>query len=90
VGNTLRTLCAAAYTTLYHSIFPLDLERFRYYQAIAALHRLAMFSLMRARGPESAGFRSGAIAEVTPAVLRALARRVTRLTGVPMPLSGRV
>ncbi len=84
-GNTLRALCAAAYVTLYHSIFPLDLERFRYCQSVAALHRLVMFSLMRARGPESAGFRPRAIAEVTPAVLRLLARRVARLTGVPAP-----
>ena len=84
-GNTLRALCAAAYVTLYHSIFPLDLERFRYCQSIAALHRLAMFGLMQARGPESAGFRPRAIAEVTPAVLRLLARRVARLTGVSVP-----
>jgi aminoglycoside phosphotransferase (APT) family kinase protein len=50
VGNTLRALCAATYVTLYHSILPLDLERLRYYQVVAALYRLAMFSLMRARG----------------------------------------
>jgi hypothetical protein len=87
VGNILRTLCAATYVTLYHSIFPLDLERFRYCQAVAALHRLATFSLIRSRGPESAGFRPRAITEVTPAVLRALARRVTRLTGVSVPLT---
>jgi aminoglycoside phosphotransferase (APT) family kinase protein len=87
MGNTLRMLCAAAYVTLYHSIFPLDLERFRYYQAVASLHRLAMFSLMRARGPESSGFRHQAIAEVTPGVLRALARRITRLTGVSVPFN---
>jgi aminoglycoside phosphotransferase (APT) family kinase protein len=81
VGNTLRALCAATYVTLYHSILPLDLERLRYYQAVAALYRLAMFSLMRARGAESAGHRPQAIAEVTPAVLRALSRRIARLTG---------
>lgn len=90
LGNTLRMLCAATYVTLYHSIFPLDLERFRYCQSVAALHRLVMFSLIRTRGPESAGFRPGAIAEVNPAVLRHLASRVARLTGVSMPLSARV
>ena len=87
VGNTLRLLCAATYVTLYHSLFRLDLDRFRYYQTVAALHRLSMFSLMRMRGPESAGLRPRAIAEVTPAVLHALSRRVTRLTGVSLPLS---
>jgi aminoglycoside phosphotransferase (APT) family kinase protein len=87
VGNILRTLCAAAYTTIYHSIFPLDLERFRYYQAVAALRRLATFSLMRARGPESAGFRPQAIVEVTPAVIRSLARRLAHLTGASIPLT---
>jgi len=81
VGNTLRALCAATYVTLYHSIVPLDHERLRYYQAVAALYRLAMFSLMRAQGAESAGHRPQAIAEVTPAVLRALSRRIARLTG---------
>ena len=81
VGNTLRALCAATYVSIYHSILPLDLERLRYYQAVAALYRLAMFSLMRARGAESAGHRPQALAEVTPAVLRALSRRIARLTG---------
>ena len=90
VGNSLRMLCAATYVTLYHSIFPLDRERFRYHQAVAALHRLAMFSLMRARGPESVGFRPRATVEVTPAVLRSLSRRIAQYTGASMPLSERV
>jgi aminoglycoside phosphotransferase (APT) family kinase protein len=89
-GNTLRMLCAATYVTLYHSLFPLDLRRFRYYQSVAALHRLAMLSFIRTRGPESAGFRPGAIAEVTPAVLRHLASRVARLTGVSLATSLRI
>jgi len=86
VGNTLRTLCAATYLTLYRSILPLDSERLRYYQAVAALNRLTVFSLMRARGPESVGYRSRAIAEASPAVLRHLARRLARLTGVSVHL----
>src|SRR4029077_6888653 len=87
VGNTLRTLCAATYLTLYRSILPLDFGRLHYYEAVAALYRLAVFSVMRARGPESVGYRPRAIAEVSPAVLRHLARRLAHLTGVSVPLS---
>jgi aminoglycoside phosphotransferase (APT) family kinase protein len=86
VGNTLRTLCAATYLTLYRSLLPLDFERLRYYQAVAALYRLAVFSLMQARGPESVGYRPRAMTEASPAVLRHLARRLARLTGVSVPL----
>ncbi len=82
VSNTFRALCPALYVALYHSIFRLDFERFRYCQGVAALHRLATFGLMRMRGAEAAGFRPQAISEVTPTVLRLLARQVGRVSGV--------
>ena len=40
-----------------------------------------MLGMMRVRGPESVGFRPGAISEVTPSVLRLLNRYVARKTG---------
>lgn len=86
VGNTLRRTFTALYLPLYHAMAPLDLKRFRYYQAVAALLRLSMLGMMRARGPETVGFRPEAAAEVTPAVLRLLSRYATVKSGVPVRL----
>ena len=55
VGNGLRASFAALYMPLYHAMAPMDFERFRYCQAVAALLRLSMMGMMRARGPEVRG-----------------------------------
>lgn len=86
VGNGLRASFAALYMPLYHAMAPMDFERFRYCQAVAALLRLSMLGMMRARGPEVVGFRREAIAEVTPAVLRLLSRYATRKSGASVRL----
>jgi hypothetical protein len=41
-----------------------------------------MFGLMRVRGPEAAGFRTEAIENVTPSVVRILSRYAARKSGV--------
>jgi aminoglycoside phosphotransferase (APT) family kinase protein len=84
VGNSLRKLFASLYVPLYHTLAPMDFERFRYCQAVAALLRLSMLGMMRARGAESVGFRREAICEVTPSVLRLLSRYAARKSGVPV------
>ncbi len=86
VGNGLRTSFAALYMPLYHAMAPMDFERFRYCQAVAALLRLSMMGMMRARGPEVVGFRREAIEEVTPAVVRLLSRYATRKSGASVRL----
>ncbi|MGA7872930.1 MAG: phosphotransferase, partial [Candidatus Binatus sp.] len=50
VGNGLRASFAALYMPLYHAMTPMDFQRFRYCQAVAALLRLSMLGMMRARG----------------------------------------
>jgi hypothetical protein len=82
-GNSLRSLFAFLYVPLYHSAAPMELERFRYAQGVAALLRLSMFGMMRVRGPESVGFRSEANENVTPSVVRLLSRYASRKIGVP-------
>jgi aminoglycoside phosphotransferase (APT) family kinase protein len=82
-GNTLRALFAFLYLPLYHASAPMELERFRFAQGVAALLRLSMFGMMRTRGPESVGFRPEAIENVTPSVLRLLSRYASRKAGVP-------
>ena len=81
VGNGLRASFGALYMPLYHAMAPIDFERFRYCQAVAALLRLSMLGMMRAHGPEVVGFRREAISEVTPAVVRLLSRYATRKSG---------
>ena len=86
IGNTLRRIFTSLYLALYHVMAPLDFERLRYYQALAALLRLSMFGMMRTRGPESVGFRPEAIAEITPAVTSVLSRYAARKSGVAVSL----
>lgn len=81
-GNSLRRMFTALYIPLYHAMAPLDLARFRYCQAVAAVMRLSTFGMMRARGPESVGYRREAIAEITPAVTGLLARYASRKNGL--------
>jgi aminoglycoside phosphotransferase (APT) family kinase protein len=83
-GNALRGLFASLYLPLYHAAAPMELERFRYAQGVAALLRLSMFGMMRVRGPESVGFRPEAIENVTPSVVRLLSRYAGRKIGVPV------
>ena len=85
-GNSLRALFTALYLPLYQALAPMEWERFRYCQAVAALLRLSMFGIMRARGPEAAGFRPGAIANVTPGVVRLLSRYTERKAGLPVSI----
>jgi aminoglycoside phosphotransferase (APT) family kinase protein len=80
-GNNLRRTFNALYLALYQVCAPIELRRFRYYQGLAAALRLSMLGMMRMRGPQSVGFRPGAISEVTPSVLRLLGRYVARKTG---------
>ncbi len=86
VGNSLRALFAALYFPAYHALAPMDLERFRYCQAVAALFRLSTFGMMRTRGPASVGFRPEAIANVTPDVVRLLTRYASRKSTLPVSL----
>ncbi len=86
VGNGLRASFAALYMPLYHAMAPMNFERFRYCQAVAALLRLSMLGMMRARGPEIVGFRAESLAEVTPAVVRLLSRYATRKSGASVGL----
>ena len=86
VGNGLRASFAALYMPLYHAMAPIEFERFRYCQAVAALLRLSMLGMMRAHGPEVVGFRREAIHEVTPAVVRLLSRYATRKSGTAVGL----
>jgi aminoglycoside phosphotransferase (APT) family kinase protein len=85
-GNGLRASFAALYLPLYHAMAPMEFERFRYCQAVAALLRLSMMGMMRARGPEAVGFRREAIDEVTPGVVRLLSRYATRKSGASVRL----
>jgi aminoglycoside phosphotransferase (APT) family kinase protein len=86
IGNSLRTMYAATYVPLYHAMARLDFDRFRYCQAVAALLRLSMLGMMKARGPETVGFRSEAIGEVTPGVVRLLTRYAERKSGASVRL----
>lgn len=81
VGNSLRFSFASLYVPLYHAMNRLDFERFRYCQAVAAMLRLSMMGMMRARGPEAEGYRPEAMSEVTPAVVRLLSRYAERKSG---------
>lgn len=83
-GNNLRRTFNALYLALYHATAPMELRRLRYYQGLAGALRLSMLAMMRLRGPQSVGFRPGAISQVTPDVLRLLTRYVARKTGVPV------
>jgi aminoglycoside phosphotransferase (APT) family kinase protein len=85
-GRTLRALFASLYLPLYHAAAPVELERFRYAQAVAALLRLSMLGMMQARGPESVGFRPEAIANVTPVVVRSLSQYATKKIGIPVSI----
>ncbi len=85
-GNSLRTLFAALYFPTYHALAPMDLERFRYCQAVAGLYRLSTFGMMLTRGPESVGYRPAAIANVTPDVVRLLSRYTSRKSSTPTSL----
>jgi Phosphotransferase enzyme family len=48
--NSLRALFAVLYFPAYHALAPMDLDRFRYRQAVTALFRLSTFGMMRTRG----------------------------------------
>jgi aminoglycoside phosphotransferase (APT) family kinase protein len=85
-GNALRALFASLYLPLYHAAAPMELERFRYAQGVAALLRMSMFGMMRVRGPESVGFRPEAIQNVTPSVMRLLSRYASRKAGAPVSI----
>ncbi|HVA41419.1 MAG TPA: hypothetical protein VNF49_12190, partial [Candidatus Binataceae bacterium] len=85
-GNNLRRTFNALYLALYHAWAPMDLRRLRYYQGLAGALRLSMLGMMRVRGPQSVGFRPGAISEVTPSVLRLLSRYVARKTGAAVSI----
>ena len=82
-GDTLRALFASLYLPLYHAAAPMELERFRHAQGIAALLRLSMFGMMRVRRPESVGFRPEAIENVTPSVVHLLSRYATKKAAHP-------
>jgi len=86
-GNNLRRTFNALYLALYHAIAPMELRRLRYYQGLAGALRLSMLGMMRVRGPQSVGFRPGAINEVTPSVLRLLSGYVARKTGASVTIA---
>jgi aminoglycoside phosphotransferase (APT) family kinase protein len=84
VGNVLRTLFTSLYIPLYHAMAPMEWDRFRYAQAVAALLRLSALGMMRVQGPETVGYRPEAIQQVTPSVVRLLSRYTARKSGVPV------
>jgi aminoglycoside phosphotransferase (APT) family kinase protein len=86
IGNSLRKTFTGLYLALYHAMAPVEFERLRYYQGVAALLRLSMFGMMRTRGAESVGFRPEAIAEITPSVTSELSRYAARKSGVALRL----
>jgi aminoglycoside phosphotransferase (APT) family kinase protein len=86
-GNNLRRTFNALYLALYQVCAPMDLRRLRFYQGLAGALRLSMLGMMRVRGPQSVGFRPGAINEVTPSVLRLLSGYVARKTGAPVTIA---
>ena len=86
-GNNLRRVFNALYLALYQASAPMDLRRLRYYQGLAGTLRLSMLGMMRVRGPQSVGFRPGAISQVTPDVLRLLTRYVARKTGTAVSVA---
>ncbi len=90
-GNSLRAMFTMLYFPLYHAMAPMELERFRYCQGVAALTRLSTLGMMCARGPQAVGFRPEAIEQVTPSVLKLLSRYLSRKTKVtvrpPLPAS---
>jgi aminoglycoside phosphotransferase (APT) family kinase protein len=85
-GNNLRRTFNALYLALYHASAPMELRRLRYYQGLAAALRLSTLGMMRVRGPQSVGFRPGAISEVTASVLRLLSGYVARKTGAAVSI----
>jgi aminoglycoside phosphotransferase (APT) family kinase protein len=85
-GNALRAMFAGLYLPCYHALAPMELERFRFAQAVAALLRLSTFGMMRTQGPDSVGLRPEAIENVTPAVVRLLSRYASRRTAVPVKI----
>jgi aminoglycoside phosphotransferase (APT) family kinase protein len=85
-GNNLRRVFNALYLALYHASAPMELRRLRYYQGLAGTLRLSMLGMMRTRGPQSVGFRPGAISEVTPSVMRLLCAYVARKTGAAVTI----
>ncbi|HTY56832.1 MAG TPA: phosphotransferase [Candidatus Binataceae bacterium] len=86
IGNCLRRSFTTLYLALYHAMAPVDFQRLRYYQGVAALLRLSMFGMMRTRGPESVGFRPEAIVEITPSVTGELSRYAARKSGLAIQL----
>jgi aminoglycoside phosphotransferase (APT) family kinase protein len=86
-GNNLRRTFNALYLTLYQACAPMDLRRLRYYQGLAGALRLSTLGMMRMRGPQSVGFRPGAISEVTPSVLRLVSGYVARKTGTVVTIA---
>jgi aminoglycoside phosphotransferase (APT) family kinase protein len=86
-GNNLRRSFNALYLALYHATAPMELRRLRFYQGLAGALRLSMLGMMRVRGPQSVGFRPGAISQVTPSVLRLLSRYVARKTGTAVTIA---
>ena len=65
----------------------MEWHRFRYCQAVAALHRLSTFGMMRTRGPDSVGYRPEAIQNITPAVVRLLSRYAARKSRMPVSIA---
>jgi aminoglycoside phosphotransferase (APT) family kinase protein len=86
-GNLLRRLYAGTYLALYHRQSRLDFERLRYCQAVAALFRLSTLGMMLQAGAESVGYRRQALAEVTPGVMKLLARYFERKSGLTVNLT---
>jgi len=86
-GNNLRRTFNALYLALYQACAPMDLRRLRYYQGLAGALRLSTLGMMRVRGPQSVGFRPGAITEVTPSVLRLVSGYVARKTGTAVTIA---
>ena len=86
-GNNLRRTFNALYLALYQACAPMDLRRLRYYQGLAGALRLSTLGMMRVRGPQSVGFRPGAITEVTPSVLRMVSGYVARKTGTAVTIA---
>ena len=81
-----RWLTHHGYLHAYRRRLPVDPERLRYYQALAALQRLTWYGRWLAAGPRVMGFKPGAEDRVRPGHVAEVERYFERHSGVSIRL----
>jgi aminoglycoside phosphotransferase (APT) family kinase protein len=81
-----RWLLRQGYLAAYRRLLPLDPGRLRYYQAWAALRRLAVVGQWLHAGPESTGYRPDVLRRVRPDYVATMERYFRRRAGVAVRL----